>query len=144
MTWGPPWLEMILGEVGVREIPGAKDHPRIRWYHGFTAAGPAPDEVPWCSSLQCAMFESCGIHSTRSKAAISWKTWGVQSPLRLGAVAFFGHADPDAKGTGHVGQIAGWNDQYVLCIGGNQGNMVSAALRARALIDTLRWPMGVP
>lgn len=140
--WAPPWLEWLLNELGEREIVGAKDNPRIVYYHGFTAAGTAPDEVAWCSSVQCAAFENFGIRSTRSKAAASWATWGVASALRLGAVGLFGKADPDAKGTGHVFNVCGWNARYVLGIGGNQGNQMSVARRERSALVAVRWPKG--
>lgn len=143
--WGPMWLEWLLNELNQAEIPGVKDNPRIVWYHGFTAAGEAPDEVPWCSSAQCAAFESCGIRSTRSKAAVSWRSWGIGlKALRLGAVLYFGKADPDAKGTGHVAQCAGWNDRWVLALGGNQADRLSVAPRLRSTVVDIRWPAGVP
>jgi uncharacterized protein (TIGR02594 family) len=143
--WGPRWLEWLLNEVNQAEIPGIKDNPRIRYYHSFTAAGEAPDEVAWCSSTQCAAFETAGIRSTRSKAAASWKTWGIGlQQLRLGAVLYFGKADLDAKGTGHVAQAAGWNGKWVLALGGNQSNRVSVAPRLRSTIEAVRWPEGVP
>jgi len=139
-SWGPPWLEWMLSELGQREIAGTRHNPRITWYHSFTAAGEAPDEVAWCSSILCAAFEQQGILSTRNKGAVSWKTWGDPSPLRLGAVLYFGKSDPDARGTGHVALCGGWNGSRVLALGGNQGNAVSAAHRARETIDAIRWP----
>jgi uncharacterized protein (TIGR02594 family) len=143
-AWGPAWLEWLLNEVEQREVPGTRDNPRIVYYHSFTNGGPAPDEVAWCSSVQCAAFETQRIRSTRSKAAASWLTWGTRSPLRIGAVGVFGKSDPDAKGTGHVVQIAGWNALWVLCGGGNQANQVSFARRPRAGLMDVRWPLGVP
>jgi uncharacterized protein (TIGR02594 family) len=144
-SWGPAWLEWLLNETNQAEIRGVKDNARIVWYHSFTAAGPAPDEVAWCSSAQCAAFESNGIRSTRSKSAVSWTTWGVKLlQPRLGAVLCFGKSDPDAKGTGHVAQCAGWNAKWVLALGGNQGNKVSVAPRLRSTVIDIRWPTGVP
>jgi uncharacterized protein (TIGR02594 family) len=142
--WGPPWLEWALGELGVGEAPGDRDNPRIRYYHNFTAAGEAPDSVPWCSSFVNAAMAAAVIKGTRSKAASSWAEWGIGSPLRLGAVLFFGKADPDAKGTGHVALCAGWSGKHVLALGGNQSNQVSAVLRPLERVEACRWPLGVP
>lgn len=141
--WAPPWLVWALGELGQKEIPGPRENARIRWYHSFTAAGPASEDVPWCSSGLCAAFEDgAKVRSTRSKAAVSWATWGDASPLRLGAVLLFGKSDPDAKGTGHVALCGGWSDDRVLAVGANQGNAWSAAHRERSALAAVRWPKG--
>lgn len=144
-AWGPNWLVWALGELGVKEVPGVGEHPRIRYYHGFTAAGEASESVAWCSSFVNAAFAAGGmIKGTRSKAAASWRTWGISSPMRLGAVLYFGKADPDAKGTGHVALCAGWSAKHVLALGGNQADSVSAVLRPFERVEACRWPLGVP
>lgn len=138
-AWGPPWLDWMLNEMHEREVPGVVDNPRIVWYHGFTAAGEAPDEIPWCSSGQCAAFESVGIRSTRSKAASSWLRWGSASLLRLGATLVFRRVG----GSGyHVASCAGWNNLYVLALGANQGNGWSVVRRKREDLVDVRWPSG--
>lgn len=141
-TWGPPWLVRALGEVGVRELSGARSNPAIEAYHAHTAAGAAPDDVSWCSSFLCAMMERSGFASTNSKAAASWLRYGDPSEMRLGAVAVFGKADPDAMGTGHVALVVGWDALRVLVLGGNQNQSVCVALRARDRILDIRWPSG--
>ena len=140
----PPWVIQALTQLGEREIRGPRDNPAIRAYHAETAAGEAPDEVAWCSSFVNWCFARVQLRGTRSKAASSWRTWGVPSPLRIGAVGFFGKADPDAKGTGHVFLVLGWDDDWVWGLGGNQKNMVSVARRPRSALETCRWPAGVP
>lgn len=141
--WAPPWAEWIVGELGQKEAAGDAENPRIGWYHGHTAAGPASEIVAWCSSFMNAATASCGIRGTRSKAADSWLTWGTASMLRVGAILVFGKADPDAKGTGHVGCCFGWTKTHVLCAGGNQSNAVSVAPRLRSTLAGVRWPVGI-
>lgn len=139
-AWGPPWMLWALGEIGVHEIPGPKSNPRIEWYHSFTAAGEAPDEVAWCSSFVNAGMISSGYPGTRSKAASSWRGYGVRNGLQVGAILVFGKSDPDAKGTGHVGFCAGWNGRYVLVLGGNQNQQVSVARRDISALVDVRMP----
>lgn len=141
-AWAPPWLVLAMREVGVREIPGVQSNPRIEGYHAHTAAGVADEIVPWCASYVCAMLERAGLPSTNSKAAISYALYGEETPIRLGAIALFGKRDPDAKGSGHVGFVAGWDAELILLLGGNQSNQVSASLRPRSNCVELRWPKG--
>jgi uncharacterized protein (TIGR02594 family) len=140
----PPHLLWALTQLGEKEIAGGKDNPAIVAYHATTASGAAPDEVPWCSSFVNAAWESRGVRGSRSKAAVSWVTWGVESKLRTGAVVHFGKAAPDAKGTGHVALVFAWDAEWVYVIGGNQGNAVTVAKRPRASVGSCRWPAGVP
>jgi uncharacterized protein (TIGR02594 family) len=143
-AWSHAWLVWALGELGTKESNGTEDNPRIVFYHSHTNGGPAPDSMPWCSSFINAAMAHAKITGTRSKAAASWTHWGVETPLRLGAVLLWGKADPDAKGTGHVALCAGWDDRHVLAIGGNQGNQVSAVLKPRQGLITQRWPAHMP
>lgn len=139
-AWGPPWLLWALGELGVLEADGAKDNPRIVWYHSHTSAGAAPDSVAWCSSFVNAGMQAAGYPGTRSKKASSWLAYGVPYKLCLGGILVFGKSDPAANGTGHVGWCAGWSDEWVLCLGGNQSNRVSVVRRPiKSLVD-VRMP----
>lgn len=157
MSQFPAWYIAALGELGQREIAGAKDNPRVVEYHGATAGGDAPDEVPWCSSFANWCFKQAGIVGTRNKAASSWAAWGTglilvsgtgpvkdgAMDLRVGCVCVFGKHDPDAKGTGHVAFAVAWDGEWVWVLGGNQTNAVTIARRKRADIVATRWPAGV-
>ena len=140
--WAPPWVLLALADYGVREIKGVQDHPKIVGYHKHTAAGAAPDETAWCASAANAWLERSGLPGTRSKAASSFADYGEESLLRIGCILVFGKADPDAKGTGHVGFGVGWDDTRVLCLGGNQSNEVNVGLRLRKNLVACRWPKG--
>lgn len=137
----PIWLEIARKDIGLREVPGPMSNPRIEAMHGYTKAGPAKDDVAWCSSALCSWFEKAGIRSTRSKAAASWATWGQWSPLQPGAVVLFGKSDPDAKGTGHVALCVGVEGDQVLVLGGNQNNGVNIAKRPLSRVVAVRWPL---
>lgn len=155
-AWAPPWLVIALGELGEREIVGAKHNPRILEYGTAVRLRVTTDEIPWCACFEnwCLReawrTEKAGgllgdevamLLGTGSAAAASFATWGEETEIRLGAVAFWGKTDPDAGGTGHVAFVAGWTDAHILALGGNQMNQVSAVLKQRAGA-ILRWPKG--
>lgn len=138
----PRWISVALGEIGVREDtrPGAS-HPRIEQYHAITSAGPTVDDVPWCSSFVCWCMEMAGIRSTKSKAASSWLTWGIQARNPgLGAIAVLGKSDPDAKGTGHVGFCLGISGPELFLLGGNQNQRVGIDVRSVNKVIAWRCP----
>lgn len=140
----PPWLARALGEVGTLEIPGAGSNERIELYHSATNGGESPDDVAWCSSLQCWCFECEGIESTRSKTARSWLSWGMplDRPV-LGCVTVLWRGSPDGW-RGHVGLYVGESNRGIHLLGGNQANQVSVQLYPRRRLLAHRWPAGYP
>lgn len=137
------WMQKALAELrlGVREVPGAKHHPRVVYYHTFCRLRAKDDETAWCAAFVCACLELAGINSTRSAAAASFATWGQPCELKRGAIVVFGKSDPDAKGTGHVGFVHRVDGDVVWVLGGNQNNRVSIAPRPISRIVATRWPL---
>jgi uncharacterized protein (TIGR02594 family) len=123
VTLEPAHVALARTFLGTTEIPGPTDNPQIVKFHGATAAGAAPDDVAWCSSFLCYVFEQLGIPHTRSKSSQSWLAWGVSCDgPTVGAVAIISHPG----GKGHVGLVVGVTAQgRVLLLGGNQSNTVS-------------------
>lgn len=136
----PPWLEIARRELGVKEIPGSKSHPRILQYHQATRLHAQDESVPWCASFVCWCLEQAGVRSTRSAAAASYATYGRPCELVDGAIVVFGKADSDAGGSGHVAFLVGMEGDNVWVLGGNQGNAVSIAKRPKSRIVAVRWP----
>ena len=134
----PLWVQVARAELGVAEYRGGQHNPRIVEYHGATAAGEAPDEVPWCSSFVNWCLLRAGIAGTRSKAARSWEDWGAESGPRIGAIAVFSRGTNPAHG--HVGFWMGEGGGKVRVLGGNQGNRVSIQSYPKSRLLTLRWP----
>lgn len=139
----PPWLAIAKREIGVKEIAGPGDHPRIVEYLAATRITPAlhRDETPWCAAFVTWVLESAGIASTRSAAARSYLTWGQElAEPKRGCIAVLTRPGADHAGAGHVGFYVGSSDEDVLLLGGNQMNAVCMRLYARERVLSYRWP----
>jgi uncharacterized protein (TIGR02594 family) len=78
-TFGAPWYDIALAEIGVKEILGAdKNSRRIIEYHSTTTSGAKTDEVPWCSSFVNWVIKQSGFQGTNNALAKSWATWGIE------------------------------------------------------------------
>lgn len=130
----PGWLRVAKGEVGVRELPGAGDNPRVVEYHSITRAGEAPDSVPWCASFVGWCLEQVGVASTKSKSARSYLDWGeaITGPTP-GCVVVLRRGRAPA---GHVGFVASAG----MILGGNQRNAVSIRAYSESAVLGYRWP----
>jgi uncharacterized protein (TIGR02594 family) len=125
-----PWMPLALGEVGVTEVPGPGDNPRIAQYlHSTDLDSPlaAHDSTLWCSGFINWCVERSGYAGTNSAAARSWLDWGRPVTLpRRGIIAVL---ERGAFG-GHVGffvrKDAGATGKLWL-LGGNQANSVNIA-----------------
>ena len=135
-------MRIAYKEMGVTEIPGVKDHPRIREYHAATRGiGRFGDQTAWCSSFANYCFQQSGIAGTRSKAARSWCKWGVPiaDPVPGCVVVFWRVAK--FSPFGHVAfYVSETDDGRVLALGGNQGNRVSIAAYPRKRVLGFRMP----
>lgn len=143
----PPWMlhAQTYERAGILEVPGAAAHPTIVSFHQYTTLKAKSDEIPWCSAFMCAVFEQCGIKSTKSAAARSWKTWGegLAEP-RLGCIVVSERTDPNNASAAHVALWAGHltHDTYA-SLGGNQRNRVCTIAKSYDEVIAYRWPIGV-
>lgn len=142
----PLWYKLAKAEIGVKEIRGSRDNPRIVEYHSVTRAGPAPDEIPWCASFVCWCLHMAARSSTRSKAARSFLSWGsVLLQPKPGCIVVLnrgsGSSDPTVtSGPGHVGFYAGpGRPGTILVLGGNQRNAVSIREYPQSDVLAYRW-----
>jgi len=118
------WLEAAKAEIGMAEVEGTGDNPRIVAFHASTNGGAEPDSVPWCSSFVNFCVQKAGMPGTKSKAARSWIEWGHQSEFVPGAIVVLKRG---AAPKGHVGFFVGTENGRILLLGGNQGNNVGIA-----------------
>lgn len=124
------WYTIAKGELGQREIKGAKHNPRIVEYHQTTTLKGSTDEIPWCSSFVNWCMAKAGYRGTRSAAARSWGEWGqrITSPIP-GCIVVM-----TRKGGGHVGFYHGQDSYGLHILGGNQGDAVTVAKFDRSLV----------
>lgn len=121
-------------KIGVSEIPGPENNPRIVMYHSTTRGGAASDETPWCSSFVNYCVEQAGFRGTDSKAALSWEDWhqdASASPSE-GNIVVFRRRAGSASGAvvgGHVGFFISQDEHTntIQVLGGNEGNRVRIA-----------------
>lgn len=155
MTRLPPWVEIALRELGQKEVPGAKDNPRILHYANVAGLSDIAkdDETPWCATF--ANFTLCDSGhrpGTQSAAAISFEKSGkILDNLRafiLGCYVVLKRTDHkgDEDWRRHVAIYLGHSkdNKTVWLLGGNQGNRVSIQSFDVERITALRWPHGAP
>lgn len=122
-----PWHAIAAAEVGVREIVGSGDNPRIIGYlRSTTLSAPmaSQDETPWCSAFTNWCVERSGFAGTDSAWARSWLQWGRPTDTpRPGCITVLSR---DVN-SGHVGFFVAASRTRVTLLGGNQNDMVCEA-----------------
>jgi uncharacterized protein (TIGR02594 family) len=139
-----PWFKIAEHELGVAEIPGAGDNPRIVEYLKSTSLGKPDnqnDETPWCSAFVNWCMEQAGIEGTGSAWARSWLNWGKEPDADdyKGCVVILERG----AHSGHVGFLDDWDDEGVRLLGGNQANKVCYAWFPIERVLGYRVPEGV-
>lgn len=141
MTTDPLWLAEARRHIGVREIKGARHNTTISGWLQRLRAWWTDDETPWCGVFVAHCMERAGQpiprHWYRAKA---WLEWGVPvlSPV-VGAVAVFGR-----DGGGHVAFVVGRDAAgNILCLGGNQSDMVRVSAFSPVRVLGYRVPASV-
>lgn len=121
------WMAVALGELGVREVMGPGDSPRVLEYLASTdldRAAAADDETPWCSAFVNWCVEKVAMAGTNSAAARSWLGWGRTLYVpRRGVITVLKRGE----GHGHVGFFVSRSTDGVTLLGGNQDNRVCVA-----------------
>lgn len=152
MTQAELMLAHALGELGVREVPGPRSHPRIDEY--YRAAGLRPDEAgelgsddsttPWCGCFAAWVVAQCGFEPPRHPyRARNWMQWGYGIDVpRPGCIVVLSRGRP---WQGHVGFYVGHTADRgdIALLGGNQGNAVSVALYSAKRVLGYRHPEGL-
>jgi len=123
----PKWLKIAIGELGVSEIHGKRDNPRVLEYlHSATdSSWVEHDETPWCAGFVSWVMRKAGYGSEIPRYSLRAKSWlkfgkSARYPV-LGAIAV-----KSRRGGGHVGFVVGRDVRrhklYIL--GGNQSDKV--------------------
>lgn len=135
----PKWLDVARKEMGVHEIVGVKDNPRILEYHQATNLKASDDETSWCSSFCNWVMKQSGIQGTNSAAARSWLNWGAKlTKPEIGCVVIFERGNSTWQG--HVCFYLSEDSNNIQVLGGNQNNQVCIASYPKARLLGYRWP----
>ncbi|MBK9927665.1 MAG: TIGR02594 family protein [Anaerolineales bacterium] len=134
-----PWLPIAFAEFGTREIPGAKNNPRIVEYLNSTDLAQKypylPDETDWCAAFVNWCIEKSGLSSMNSALVNPWTKWGKASnPPKRGAVITFLWDD----GWAHVSFYLGEIGNYVVCLGGNQSDATWISVYHKKYVTSYR------
>lgn len=136
------WYEHALKDIGLEEIVGEKDNPRIVEMHSYTTLHADDDETSWCSSAMNCWMAECKLPYTGSAAARSWLNWGVKlEEPREGCVVVLSRGTNPAHG--HVGFYTGDHGNMIQCYGGNQDNRCRISFFPKSKVLGYRWPEGL-
>lgn len=118
-----PWMAIAEQEMGVNEIPGAGNNPRVLEYlqstTNLTKIASSKDETPWCSAFVNWCLQQTGYERTKNALARSWLSWGQAiSKPRRGCIVVFQRE----KKFGHVGFYLEETESEIKVLGGNQQN----------------------
>lgn len=140
MSNKPIWMDVAEKELGVAEVPGDQDNPRIVEYHQATTLKATDDETAWCSAFVNWCMQQAKVLGTGSAAARSWLTWGKKLDIpEYGCICIFSRGTNPAQG--HVGFYVGTDGwSHVKVLGGNQGNKVSVQSYPLSRLLGYRWP----
>lgn len=118
--------EIAKKELGVKEVPGPGDNPRIIEYLkavDFNDETPLHDSIPHCSAFVNWCLQQAGGKGTRSAMARSFLGWGIETKTpKEGDIVVFKRGGSKSKG--HVGMVVEVLPLYVKCLGANQSDMV--------------------
>ena len=141
LSTDPLYLTFAIADIGLREIPGAADQPRILAMLKATAAWLTSEADAWCGAAMAQWMRQAGIDPPpKSYRAMSWTNWGnaISVPKR-GCVVVL-----PREGGGHVALAVGWGkNRTIVCLGGNQGDSVGLASFPVDRIVAFRLPPGI-
>ena len=134
----PNWLTIARGYIGLAEIPGKQNNPKIINMLIALGAWWREDETPWCGTFVGFCLKEAGRDVPKTfYRALDYLKYGTRlDKPAYGCIVVFKRD----KG-GHVGFLVGVTtagDPIVL--GGNQGNRVSIATLPKARVAGYVWP----
>lgn len=131
------WIEEAKKHVGVHENVGGNTHPSLAlWLQELKAPWKDPD-TPWCGVFVAHCLKKVGLPYPKSYyRALSYLELGKKlSKPCYGAVAV-----KKRQGGGHVTFVVGKTPTgKLVCLGGNQSDMVSYALYKESDFVEFRW-----
>lgn len=138
----PLWVEKLDKLSGLPEVVGGKLNGTIVEMFRTTRfpIDKLTTKTAWCAAGIGWALQQAGFQGTRSAAAASYATYGLEVPPQYGAIAVFSPATPDAGLSGHVSFIVGIDHDSFLCLGCNQSNTIRRSWYPKARIVACRYP----
>ncbi len=134
------WMNIARAEMGVKEVLGTANNPRVEEYHATTSGNSDADSIPWCSSFVNFCITEAKLTGTNSRRARSWANWGRDAGvLTVGCIVVLSRTNDPAKG--HVGFFVGMDgSKRIHLLGGNQSNAVNISSFDAARLVAQRLP----
>lgn len=134
-----PWIIEAKKHIGLRENTSKTAHnPTIlKWLKSLKAWW-AEDETAWCGTFIAWCLKQAGVaYPKHWYRALDYVNYGA----RLYKPAYGCVAVKTRKGGGHVCFVVGRDQKTgkLVCLGGNQSNMVCYALYAESEFEEFRW-----
>lgn len=123
--------------TGISEVDGAISNPQVLAMLRLDEPTVEDDETPWCSAFANYIAWLLRLPRSKSLMARSWLKVGQSIAPKDAQVGFdiviLKRGTKEQPGPevfdapGHVGFFAGWQDDTILILGGNQSNQVCVA-----------------
>lgn len=139
MTHQPelPWIAEARKYVGLREIKGSKHNPTIISWLDSLKAWWKEDETAWCGTFIAHCLKASGVVTPKFwMRALDYSNYRT----KLDKPAYGCIAVKKRSGGGHVTFVVGKTSTgKLVCLGGNQGNMVCYALYNESDFEDFMW-----
>jgi len=131
------WIKTGKELVGTKEIKGAIHNKTIVMMLKYLNAWWFDDETAWCGVFTAYCLKKNGIVIPKHwYRALDYKNYGH----KLTKPAYGCIAIKTRNGGGHVTFVVGkTKDGKLVCLGGNQNNMVNYAVYSASVFDEFRW-----
>jgi len=150
----PEYLEEAYHDLGICEwvLKGGKrvSNPAVVKFAVDAIGYPVNTmDVPWCAIYIGAKLKAAGFTPTGQATARSYLKWGQEvdhgddSDWKVGDICIIWRGRSNDGVTGHIFFLVDWDDEYVVGLGGNQGDHVSLQKFPRSKIIGVRRPRKV-
>ncbi len=131
------WIAEARKHIGLREVKGSKHNPTILSWLKRLGAWWFEDESAWCASFVAhCLAESRITYPKHWYRALDYLNYGT----KLIRPAYGCIAVKQRKGGGHVCFVVGQTKEgKLVCLGGNQNDMVCYALYNKEDFEAFMW-----
>lgn len=132
------WMIEAKKHIGLKEVSGKAHNPTILNWLKSLGAWWSEDETAWCGTFIAHCLKVAGVKYPKHwYRALDYVNYGS----KLTKPAYGCVAIKTRQGGGHVCFVVGRDEKTrkLVCIGGNQSNMVCYALYAESDFQEFRW-----